>query len=146
MLKLVLNNIRKYILHFQTGSTNLLGDETGCSHTWRGVHLKHRNLTLMRNDIVNADDAIAMEDVVDVAGDLRHTVGNLRSNACRCNLLHLTIVLGVVVEELIARHHLGDGEDDSLLTSLVDTLRNLRSLDSLVALVNSKLGTTTNNS
>ena len=48
--------------------------------------------------------------------------GNLRSYACRCNLLHLTIVLGVVVEELIARHHLGSRQNDRLLSRLIDTL------------------------
>ena len=70
-----------------------------------------------------------MEDVVDVAGDLRYTVGNLWSNACRRDLLHLTIVLGIIVEELVARHHLGDGEDDSLLAGFIDTLRNLRTFE-----------------
>ena len=104
----------------------MLGNETGGSHTRCGVHFEHGYLTLLRDDIVDADDAIAMKDIIDMAGNLRHAVCYLWRDTSRRDLLHLTIILGVVVEELIAGHNLRDWEDNSLLTGLVDTLCDLR--------------------
>ena len=67
-----------------------------------------------------------MKDIIDMAGNLRHAVCYLWRDTSRRDLLHLTIILGVVVEELIAGHDLRDWEDNSLLTGLVDTLCDLR--------------------
>ena len=66
LIKLVLYNICQHISHVQSCSTYLLGNETGGRHTRGGVHLQHRDLSLLRDDVVDADDAIAVEDVVDV--------------------------------------------------------------------------------
>ena len=49
----------------------------------------------------------------------RVTLGGFGSDASRSNLLHLSVVLGVIVEELIACHHLSGGEHYRLLASLV---------------------------
>ena len=60
-----------------------------------------------------------MEDVVDLAGFLLQGLGQLGRDAGRGDLLHLTVVLGVVVEELVGGDHLGDGEHYRLLARLV---------------------------
>ena len=60
--------------------------------------------------------------------DLTHTSSHLLGNTGRSDLLYLAIVLGVVVEELIARYHLSDGEQDGLLLSLIDALCDLCSI------------------
>jgi len=64
-LKLIFNNVGQDVLHLKTCSSYLLGNETGGGHAWSGVDLKHGDVAFRRNDIVDADDAITVQDVVD---------------------------------------------------------------------------------
>ena len=70
-----------------------------------------------------------MQYVVDARGLLGNSPGCLLAQACRRYLLYLTIVLGVIVEELVACHHLGSGQHDGLLCRLVYALRNLHAVE-----------------
>ena len=73
--KLVLNNIRQHVLHLQAGSTNLLRNKAGSCHAWRGVHLKHGDFSFWRDDVVNADNAITMQNIINVTRDLTDATG-----------------------------------------------------------------------
>ena len=64
-----------------------------------------------------------------MARNLGHAVGNLLGETGRRNLLHLTVVLGIIVEELITRHDLRSRQHDRFLPGLIATLRDLRAVE-----------------
>ena len=63
-----------------------------------------------------------------MAGELLQAVGKLVGDAGRCNLVHLSVVFGIVVEELVRGNHFGGREDDGLLACLVAAYGHLRTL------------------
>ena len=73
-----------------------------------------------------------------MASNLGDTLSYIGRETGRSNLLYLTIILGIVVEELVARHHLCGRQDNGLLASLINTLRNFRTLQEAL---NHNLGT-----
>ena len=60
--------------------------------------------------------------------DLTHAFCQLFRDTRRGDLIHLTVVFRVVVEELITGHHLCNRQQHRLLLCLIDTLRDLSSL------------------
>lgn len=109
-------------------AAHLLRNEAGNGHTWSGIDLQHIHLVLtvliLRDDIVDADDTIGMEDIVDAGCGLCHLFCSLRRETGWSDFLYLTIVLGIIVEELIAGYHLCSWQDNSLLGCLVDALKS----------------------
>ena len=67
--ELVLDNLGEDILDVQSGSTHLLWNETSGCHAWCCVDLKQvdavRAILVFRDDIVDADNAIAVHDAID---------------------------------------------------------------------------------
>ena len=70
-----------------------------------------------------------MEDIVDAGCGLSYLFSSLRRETGWSDFLNLTIVLGIVIEELIAGYHLGSRQYHGLLGCLVDTLRNLSTIE-----------------
>ena len=70
----------------------MLRNEAGRCHTWCCIYLKHPYLSFLRNDIVDTDNTIAVQDVIDMTGYLTNTTGNILREAGRSNLLDLSIV------------------------------------------------------
>ena len=70
-----------------------------------------------------------MKDVVDVRRELTGTLGSLLRNAGRCDFVNLTVVLGIVVEELVVSDHFGDGEHHRLLLGLIASHGDFGSLE-----------------
>ena len=60
----VFNDFRQYIFDVEPGGTHLLGDETGGGHARRGVYLQQVDVVALGNDVVDADDAVAAQNVV----------------------------------------------------------------------------------
>ena len=69
-----------------------------------------------------------MQDVIDMTGYLTHTVRHVCRQTGRCDLLYLSVVFGVIVEELVGRHHLSGWQHNRPLLRLKDTDGNLRTL------------------
>ena len=68
-----------------------------------------------------------MQDIVDVAGNLASPASPILTDTRWSNLLYLTIILGIVVEEFILRYHLSNWQYHCLLVCLVDTNGDFRS-------------------
>ncbi len=60
----VFNNLCHHILDVQACGTHLLRDETGGRHARRGIDFQQVYLVAFGDDVVNADDAVATQDVV----------------------------------------------------------------------------------
>ena len=103
--ELVFHDFAQHLLDVQTCRTYLLGNEAGGGHARGGIDLKHIDhvvaVLVLRDDVVYADDAIGMQDVVDTAGLSGNTPGGFRRHTRRGDFLHLSVVLGVIVEELV---------------------------------------------
>ena len=88
--------------------------ETGGSHSWSGVDFQQMNLIYrlavaalaLTDDVVDTYDAVAVENVVDMTGEFGRSLGSVLAEASWSYFLHLSVVLGVVVEELVVGHHL----------------------------------------
>ena len=70
-----------------------------------------------------------MEDIVDAGCGLCHLFCSLRRETGWSDFLYLTIVLGIIIEELIAGYHLCSWQDNGLLCCLVNALRNLSTIE-----------------
>ena len=124
---MVLDNVRQYVAHLQSGSLHLLGDEAGDSHSRRGVDFEQVNLVnrfavaanALADDVVNADDAVAVEDVVDIACEFGYTLSRFLAEACRSDFLNLTVVFCVIVEELVVGDNLRGWQYNRLCLGLV---------------------------
>ena len=103
----------------------MLRDETRLCHARRGVYLQEVYLVACRDDVVDADDAATTKQVVYHRGQLRDAFGKAFADAGWRYLVAFVVVLGCVVEELILRDHLCDGEHDALLLCLVAAAREL---------------------
>ena len=71
----------------------MLGNETGGGHAGCGVYLQEVYLLSLGDDVVDADDAIAAQDVVDGGGEGLHALGQTVGDACWGDFLDLTVVL-----------------------------------------------------
>ena len=63
-----------------------------------------------------------------MAGFFGHTTSGIVREASGCNFLHLTIILGIVVEEFVLCHHLSSGEHHALILRFIAADRNLGTL------------------
>ena len=70
-----------------------------------------------------------MEDIVDTGCGLCHLFSSLWRETGWSDFLYLTVILGIVIEELIAGYHLGSWQYHGLLCSLVDALGNLNTIE-----------------
>ena len=115
-LELVLDDVGEDVGEIEAGGADLLGDEAGDCHARGGVDLQQIDVvgavSILGDDVVDADDAVAMQDVVDARRLGLKGSGQLVTNAGRGDLIYLTVVLGIVVKELIIGHDLGNGEHD----------------------------------
>ena len=60
----MLNDISQHIFNIKSGSSHLLWNETGCCHSWCGVHLQQVDLLAFGNNLVNSDYAVSTDDVI----------------------------------------------------------------------------------
>ena len=67
--KLVLDDVGEDIFQFEAGCSHLLWDEAGLGHARRRVNLQQIDLVAsigtLGDDVVDADNAVAMQDVID---------------------------------------------------------------------------------
>ena len=63
-----------------------------------------------------------MKNVVDAGCGLGNLFCGLRRETGWSDFLYLTIILGIVIEELVGGHHFGSRQHNGLLGCLVDTL------------------------
>ena len=97
--------------------TRLLGDNALGTLARNGVHLEEIEFIFFGIvDIVEAHYAAAAEEVVEAVGDLLDVLGDALVDLGRAHLVAEAVVLGLVVEELVASDgdNLGDGENDLL--------------------------------
>ena len=97
----------------------MLRDEARCCHAWCGVYLKEIDLLAFRDNVVNTDNAVTTKQVVNHRGQLRDALCKAFADSGRCYLVALIIVLGCIVEELIFRDNLRNGEYHTLLLRLI---------------------------
>ena len=132
-LELVFDNVGKHVGHFQACGAHLLWNETGSCHARSGVNLKHVDavaaVRVLGDYVVYADNAIAVQDVIDAARLGLQGSCKLWADAGRSDFLDLTIVLSVVVEELIVSNHLGNREYHTFGLSLVATHGHLGAVE-----------------
>ena len=131
--ELVLDNLCQHILDVESGSLDLLWYERCRCHAWGGVYLEHVDMvcpvSILRYDIVYAQDAIGMEYIVYGACYLCDSLGCLPGYARWGYLCHLSVVLRVIVEELILCNHLCRWQHDALRPCLVASLAYLHSVE-----------------
>ena len=129
---MVFDNFGHDIGDVQAGSTYLLRDEARFRHARRGIDFEHHDLVvallILRDDIVDADDAVAMQDVIDATGLSSHSLSCLRRQTGRRDFLNLSVVFRIIVEELIVGHHLCCRQHDGALLGLIDANGDLRSV------------------
>ena len=74
LLKLVLDDVGENVAHFETCGSYLLRNEAGGCHARSGVHFKHidavGSVLVLGDDVIDANDAVAVQYVVDAAGFL----------------------------------------------------------------------------
>ena len=97
---MVFYNVCQYISDLKSGGTYLLWNEAGGSHTRSGVDLEQVVHLAVGYDPVHADDTVATEYVVYAQGVGLDLVAYAIGYAGRSDLIHLSAVFGVVVEEL----------------------------------------------
>ena len=81
-------------------------------------------MALLTDNIVDADDAVTVQNIVDMTGDFSHAFGQFITDAGRCDFLYLTVVFGIIVEELVFGHHLRRREEHGFLLRFVASHRD----------------------
>ena len=81
-------------------------------------HLQQIHLPVLQYDIVHADDAVRTQCIVDEGSLFTHFLRPLSPQTGWGDFLHLTFVLGVIVEELVMAHHFGNRKMTVLLAVL----------------------------
>ena len=140
LVELIFNNVSKHVFHLKTCRSNLLRNEAGSCHAWSSVYLYHVYLVnkvallilLVRDNVVDTYDAVAMQYVIDMAGYLVDTAGGVLAEACRCDFLYLSVVFCVIIEELMLCNYLGSRQHYGLFARLVATYRNLGAIDTFL--------------
>ena len=107
--KLILNDVGEDICHVQSGSSYLLRDEACGGHAWGGVHFQEVDFVnrlavfalTLSDDVIDAYDAVAVENVIDATGKFCHAAGCVFAETGRSDFLYLSVVFRVVVEELV---------------------------------------------
>ena len=122
----VFYDVCQHMLQLQAGGTHLLGNKAGCRHAGRSVYLQQIDFRPFGNDVVHTDDALGSHDVIDGRSKFLHAVAQLVGDAGRSNLVRIAAILGIIVEILVVRHHLGDGEDDELVVAAVAAAGDFR--------------------
>ncbi len=101
----------------------MLGDEAGDGHAGGGVDFEQVDAVtavgILGNDVVDADNAVAVQDVVDARRLGLQGGGEFVADAGRSDFLYLAVILGVVIKELVVGHDFGNREDDRFLLGLV---------------------------
>ena len=106
----VFDDVCHYFADVEAGGTDLLRDETGGGHTGGGIDLEEIDDVALGDDVVDADNAVAAEDVVDGAGKRLDALGETVADTGGGYLVDLSVVLGIVVEEFVSGDDLGYGE------------------------------------
>lgn len=101
----------------------LLWDNTFGALAGDGVYLKEVELVLGGvMYVVEAHDALAAKQVIELAGDLLYVPGDALGALGGCHLVAEAVVLGSIVEELMAAlgDNLGDGEHQFLAVGFAE--------------------------
>src|SRR5574344_1478795 len=136
-VEFIFDDICQDIFHLKTSSLNLLRYKAGCGHTRSSINFKHVYLVhfftvfteATSNDIVDTDNTVAVEYIIDMAGYLTDTLCCLFTQACRRNFLHLSVVFGIIIEELIIGNNLSDREHYRFLLGLIASAGNLSAFE-----------------
>lgn len=114
-LELVFYDVGEDVGEGEAGGADLLGNETGGGHAGGCVDLQQVDVVsavrILGDDEVDADDAVAVQDVVDARCLGLQGGGQFVADTGRGDFLHLAVVLGVIVKELVVGNDLGHGED-----------------------------------
>ena len=112
----------------------LLGHDALGALAGDGVDFEEEELlSLGVVDVVETDDAAAVEEVVELGGDFLDVLADGFFHLGRGYFVAEAVVFGGIVEELVAAggDNLGDGEDEFLLLSAEDAAVELAALDEL---------------
>lgn len=67
---MILDEVGQQVLHRQSCSLDLLGDEARGSHAWSGIDLEEGWATIGFDDVVDTDDTAGIDVLIDLTGEL----------------------------------------------------------------------------
>ena len=88
-------------------------------------------MLVFRNDVIDANDAVGMQDIVDAARFCSHLGRCFGAESGRSNLLYLSVILGIVVEELVLCNDFRSRKHHFLIACLVNSLRDFDAINEL---------------
>ena len=119
---MILDKVRQQVLHRQSCSLDLLGDEARGGHAWGGIDLEEGWASIGFDDVVDTDDTTGIDVLIDLTSELLYQCRELGANACGGDLLDSAVVLSLEVEEAILGHDLCHGESrDGVANTIAPT-------------------------
>ena len=119
---MIFNDIGHNVFHVYAGSTCLLWDETGSSHSGCSIDFKQIDFFSFCDDIVDTYNAFTPQDVVNGRSELLYTVSQFRTDACRSNFCYLSVVFCIKIEELILAYYFCNGKDNLFVFCFVTSV------------------------
>ena len=101
---MILDKAGQQVLHRQSCSLDLLGNEARGGHTWGGIDLEEGWASIGFDDVVDTDDTAGIDVLIDLTGELLYLRCEIGANACGGNLFDSTVVLRLEVKEAILGH------------------------------------------
>ena len=99
--EMILDKVRQQVLHRQSCSLDLLGDEAR-GGSCLGWYLEPRGglgVPSVFDDVVDTDDTTGIDVLIDLTSELLYQCRELGANACGGNLLDCAVVLSLEVKE-----------------------------------------------
>ncbi len=79
---MILDKVSQQVLHRQSCSLDLLGDEARGGHAWGGIDLEEGWATISFDDVVDTDDTAGIDVLIDLTGWCRRCGSIRRSPLC----------------------------------------------------------------
>ena len=119
---MILDKVGQQVLHRQSCSLDLLGDEARGGHAWGGIDLEEGWASIGFDDVVDTDDTTGIDVLIDLTSELLYQRRELGANECGGDLLDSAVVLSLEVEEAILGHDLCHGESrDGVANTIAPT-------------------------
>ena len=122
---MILDKVGQQVLHRQSCSLDLLGNEARGGHTWGGIDLEEGWATIGFDDVVDTDDTAGIDVLIDFTSELLYQScesGLMRAGG---NLLDCAVVLGLEVKEAILGHDFCHRESRDGVTDTVASAGHL---------------------
>ena len=124
VLKYVVDDLSEDVGLSHAGGADLLGDEARGRLAGRGVDLQHVGRAVFLHDEVDSGYALHVHQLIDFRRHLFDALGHGVGNSGWRDFVGLAgRVFCLVVEKLVVRNDLGEGEDDRPACRLVESAR-----------------------